>query len=314
MPLKRILPLVLIFAGCASAPLAKLPFEDAFSHKPPPLLEAKIAADPRTSRELHAALFTFADRVEAGRVGVARGQRMGPGPAEAWLQMLSQLEVFFARAPEKTSPFDVVRARLVLQTQLAADAQLYGDFPVAVAEGASRSLVQLSARLATISPMQKLADLKRFVWPVEPVVITSPFGNRVHPISGSYRFHSGLDLLADPAQPVRAAYDGVVVYAAWNGSYGKQVELQHDPRLTTRYSHLQTLLVPEGKRVKRGEIIGLAGSTGQSTGVHLHFELMRNGEPEDPEDVLAQNGTSPGFPQSSLSNPPMNGQRLTAWP
>ena len=118
-----------------------------------------------------------------------------------------------------------------------------------------------------------------------------------------------------PAQPVRAAFDGVVVFSAWNGAYGKQVEVQHDPRLTTRYSHLQTLLVGEGKHVKRGEIIGLAGSTGQSTGVHVHFELMRNGEPEDPEDAMSQNGTSPGLPQSSSENPPTDRLRIgaTAW-
>ena len=129
-------------------------------------------------------------------------------------------------------------------------------------------------------------------------------------IHGAYRFHSGTDLLADPAQPVRAAYDGVVRFSGWNGPSGKQIEVQHDARYTTRYSHLQTLLVGEGRKVKKGEVIGLAGSTGQSTGVHLHFELTRNGLPEDPEDALAQglsahprNETSPGFPRSSLENP-----------
>ena len=311
---KRIIALLVATVGCAGAPVVKIPFEEAFGRPPAPVEARKLPADPRTSPELHAALFSFSDRVQAARVGVTRGQKMGPVASEAWLSILAEVDRFLARAPAKTSPFDLVRARLILQTQLAADAQLYGDFPLAVADGAQRSLVQLSARLATLSPEQRFVDLRRFVWPIDPVVITSPFGHRVHPIFGDYRFHSGLDLLADPAQPIRAAFDGVVVYSAWNGSYGKQVELQHDPRLATRYSHLQTLLVSEGARVKKGEVIGLAGSTGQSTGVHLHFELMRNGEPEDPQEAMAQNGTSPGFPQSSLSNPPMNGQRLTAWP
>lgn len=303
MPLKRIIPLVLV-AGCASAPVAKIPFEEAFGRNPSPVPATKIPPDARTSPELHAALFAFSDRVEAARVGVIRGQKMGPVPSEAWLSMLAQLDQFLARGVDRTSPFDVVRARLILQTQLATDAQLYGDFPPAVADGAQRSLVLLTARLSAVTPVQRFVDPKRFAWPIDPVVITSPFGHRVHPINGSYRFHSGLDLLADPAQPVRAAFDGLVVFSAWNGSHGKQIELQHDPRLSTRYSHLQTLLVGEGKRVRKGEVIGLAGSTGQSTGVHLHFELLRSGEPEDPEEALAKNGTSPGFPQSSSENPP----------
>jgi murein DD-endopeptidase MepM/ murein hydrolase activator NlpD len=303
MPAKRIIPLVLVTIGCAGAPVAKIPFEEAFGRPPSRVPLARASSDPRTSPELHAALFAFSDRVEAARVGVPRGQKMPPVPTQAWLTVLGELDQFLSRAPQKTSPFDLVRARLVLQTQLVSDAQLYGDFPAAVADGAQRSIGLLSSRLALVSPPRPRADLRRFVWPLEPIVITSPFGHRFHPITGSYRFHSGLDLLADPAQPVRAAFDGVVVFSAWNGSHGKQIELQHDPTLATRYSHLQTLLVSEGTPVKRGQVIGLAGSTGKSTGVHLHFELTRNGLPENPEDAIAQNGTSPGFPQSSSELP-----------
>jgi len=311
------MPLLVMLVGCASVPPARIPFEEAFG-RPPSLaaMSRKAPTDPRTSAQLHSALFTFSDRVEAARLHATRGQKMPKDNADAWLAVLGELDLFLVRTPAQTSPFDVARARLVLQSQLETDAQLYGDFPASVAEGAQRSLSLLSARLTLVTPVQRFVDLKRFAWPVQPVVITSPFGHRVHPISGQYRFHSGLDLLADPAQPVRAAFDGMVVFSAWNGSFGKQVELQHDPRLTTRYSHLQTLLVPEGAKVKKGEVIGLAGSTGQSTGIHLHFELMRNGAPEDPEEALAssRNGTSPGFPQSSSQTPPMSRERVTAWP
>lgn len=303
MPAKRIIPLLLLTVGCASAPVRRTPYEEAFGRKPVPVPTQKQPADSRSSPQLHAALFAFSDRVETARVGVSRGQKMSPASSAAWGSMLAELDTFLTRTPAQTSPFDLVRARLILQTQLATDAQLFGDIPSAIAEGAQRTIGLLSARLTAISPVQTYADLRRFVWPIVPAVITSPFGNRVHPISGLYRFHSGLDLLADPAQPIRAAYDGVVVFSAWNGGYGKQIEVQHDPRLATRYGHLQTLLVGDGKRVKRGEIIGLAGSTGSSTGVHLHFELLRNGEPLDPEEALAKNGTSPGFPQSSSETP-----------
>jgi murein DD-endopeptidase MepM/ murein hydrolase activator NlpD len=312
---KRVPLAAVLLAACATAPVPRTPWEEAFGKKAPPktaLPPLKQQADPRTSPELHAALFAFSDAVAAARVSVTRGAKMGVPATAAWAAVLAEVDRFLARPAATASPFDVARARLVLQAELEADAQLYGDFPEAVTEGTQKSLAALTQRLAQVAPVQHLVDLKRFIWPVTPVVVTSPFGHRFHPIHGAYRFHSGTDLLADPAQPVRAAYDGVVRFAGWNGGSGKQIEVQHDARFTTRYSHLQTLLVGDGRKVKKGEIIGLAGSTGQSTGVHLHFELTRNGFPEDPEDALAQtaqgwpgwqNGTSPGFPRSSFENP-----------
>lgn len=313
-PVKRAFLLILL-TGCATTPAPRTPWEEAFGKRPTAAqpVQPKKPTDPRTCAELHAALFTFSDAVQAARVNVTRGAKMGPAATLAWTTVLAESDRFLGRQAALTSPFDVARARLVLQTELTADAQLYGDFPPAVADGTQRVLGLLTARLAQVAPVQQLVDLKRFIWPVEPVVVTSPFGHRFHPIHGAYRFHAGTDLLADPAQTVRAAYDGLVTFSGWNGGNGKQIELHHDARFTTRYSHLQTLLVAEGKRVKKGDVIGLAGSTGQSTGVHLHFELIRNGLPEDPEDALAQNGTSPGFPQSSLENP-RHFEGVTAWP
>ncbi len=305
MPVKRIICLMWAIAGCAGTPVAKIPLIEAFGSPP--------SSPAPTSARLHASLFAFSDRVEAARVLATRGQKMGPAAAQAWATMLGQVDQFLLTIADPLSPFDLVRARLVVHTQLIADAELYGDFPPEVADGAQRAVGLLSARLASLSPGQRRVDPHRFLWPLEPIVITSPFGHRVHPLTGNDRLHSGLDLLADPAQPVRAACDGRVVFSGWNGSYGKQVELQHDPQLATRYSHLQSLLVSPGTRVKRGEVIGLAGSTGQSTGVHLHFELIRNGQPEDPEEAMTQNGTSPGFPQSS-SESANSFQRVTAWP
>lgn len=310
--MKHVSLAALVFCACATGPVVRTPYEEAFGKKPvaktalPPL---KQSADPRTNAALHAALFGFSDAVAAARVNVTRGAKMSAPASGAWLAVLAEVDRFLARPAEQSSPFDLARARLVLQAELEADAQLYGDFPETVAEGTQKSLGALTQRLAQVAPVQHLVDLKRFIWPISPVVVTSPFGHRFHPIHGAYRFHSGTDLLADPAQPVRAAYDGVVRFSGWNGPSGKQVEVQHDARFTTRYSHLQTLLVGEGKKVKKGDVIGLAGATGRATGVHLHFELTRNGLPEDPEDALAQgvsnrqNETSPGFPRSSLENP-----------
>jgi murein DD-endopeptidase MepM/ murein hydrolase activator NlpD len=107
-----------------------------------------------------------------------------------------------------------------------------------------------------------------------PAAITSAFGWRVHPISGTRRFHSGTDLGAAIGTPVHAAYAGRVEIAHWQGGYGNLIELHHGHQ-KTRYAHLSKIVVKPGQRVQQGSVIGLVGSTGNSTGPHLHFELLK---------------------------------------
>lgn len=107
-----------------------------------------------------------------------------------------------------------------------------------------------------------------------PVPITSTFGWRIHPIFGDRRFHSGTDLGAPQGTPVLAVFDGRVVESNWLGGYGLTVILQHPPEQhQTLYAHLSQLFVNPGQWVKQGDVIGLVGSTGNSTGPHLHFEI-----------------------------------------
>ncbi|HIK25489.1 MAG TPA: M23 family metallopeptidase [Thermosynechococcus sp. M46_R2017_013] len=107
-----------------------------------------------------------------------------------------------------------------------------------------------------------------------PVPITSTFGWRIHPIFGDRRFHWGTDLGAAEGTPVLAVFDGRVVKSNWLGGYGLTVILQHPPEQhQTVYAHLSQLFVNPGQWVKQGEVIGLVGSTGNSTGPHLHFEI-----------------------------------------
>jgi murein DD-endopeptidase MepM/ murein hydrolase activator NlpD len=112
------------------------------------------------------------------------------------------------------------------------------------------------------------------VFPVAGVnPITSAFGWRIHPISGQGRMHNGTDIGAPLGTPVLAAYDGVVSAAQWSGGYGLMVTLQHlDGTQESRYAHLSEVFVESGQEVARGEVIGRVGSTGFSTGPHLHFE------------------------------------------
>lgn len=112
--------------------------------------------------------------------------------------------------------------------------------------------------------------------------ITSNFGWRMHPILGYERFHSGIDFGADYGVPIRAANTGIVIFAGWYGGYGNTVIVDHGNDITTLYAHSSELYVAEGQVVQRGQAIAAIGSTGLSTGPHLHFEVRQNGEPVDP--------------------------------
>ena len=128
-------------------------------------------------------------------------------------------------------------------------------------------------RLSTLNLLRRGAE--EFVFPIAmPSPITSLFGWRIHPISGDRRFHTGTDLGAPEGTPVVATKDGEVQVADYLGGYGLTVILRHENgSLETRYAHLSRLLVRPGETVKQGEVVGLIGSTGNSTGPHLHFEL-----------------------------------------
>lgn len=115
--------------------------------------------------------------------------------------------------------------------------------------------------------------------------MSSNFGMRRHPILGYSRMHSGVDFAAPYGAPIYAATDGRVVYAGRNGGYGKFVKINHGGGLATGYAHMSRIVASAGDRVRRGQIIGYVGSTGLSTGPHLHYELYRNGRAINPRSV-----------------------------
>ncbi len=116
--------------------------------------------------------------------------------------------------------------------------------------------------------------------------VTSNFGWRTHPILGTERFHSGIDFGADSGSLVYASAQGRVIYADWYGGYGNAVIIDHGNGMTTLYGHCSELYVKDGDVVQKGQPISAVGSTGFSTGPHLHFELRANGEPTDPAAYL----------------------------
>ncbi len=123
------------------------------------------------------------------------------------------------------------------------------------------------------------------IWPIRGE-ITSPFGWRTHPIFGTQKYHSGLDIAADYNDPILAADEGVVISAGWIGGYGNAVILDHGSGITTLYAHNNSLAVSNGEKVYKGQTIAYAGSTGYSTGPHCHFEVRKHGETVSPLDYL----------------------------
>jgi murein DD-endopeptidase MepM/ murein hydrolase activator NlpD len=121
----------------------------------------------------------------------------------------------------------------------------------------------------------------KFVAPVQ-APISSGFGYRMHPILGRMKLHSGVDFAAPTGTPVVAAAAGEIFTAGWCGGYGRCIIILHGNGISTLYGHLSSILVSEGEYVKRGQVIGLVGSTGFSTGPHLHWEVRKNGAPVNP--------------------------------
>ncbi len=125
----------------------------------------------------------------------------------------------------------------------------------------------------SVSPLVRPNGNTSYIFPLSiPAVITSAFGWRVHPITGASSFHAGTDIGAPMGTPVLAAYTGQVAIADWMGGYGLAVVLQHSPTIETLYGHMSEIFVQPGQVVEQGTVIGLVGSTGNSTGPHLHFE------------------------------------------
>jgi murein DD-endopeptidase MepM/ murein hydrolase activator NlpD len=142
----------------------------------------------------------------------------------------------------------------------------------------------LEALLVQASTHRKFLPSLR---PVNDGWFSSTFGYRIDPFTGQSSFHEGVDFVAATGTPVIAAASGKVVYAGWHPQYGKMLEIDHGNGLVSRYAHASQLAVGEGELVVRGQRVASVGSTGRSTGPHLHFEVRLNGIPQNPARFLA---------------------------
>jgi murein DD-endopeptidase MepM/ murein hydrolase activator NlpD len=155
-----------------------------------------------------------------------------------------------------------------------------GDEPepcIATAEQATSPAMSRpqAARIAMFSTLPLIASR-----------LTSGFGMRVHPLLGAFRMHSGVDLAAPMGTPVFATFGGRVIQAGWAGGYGLSAAIEDGGGLQTRFGHMSRLAVAPGQAVRKGEIIGFVGSTGLSTGPHLHYELRYKGQAINPAPWL----------------------------
>jgi hypothetical protein len=258
--------------GQSYAPQLRVPRETVAE------LEAIFERERKTldeaKQESVAQLDAFAGRVGAMQAEILRLNALGERLVE--MAGLDAEEFDFQSPPPIGGPNDDS-----LAPKGTSLSELMGDMAnmQGLVSDRQRKLVELEKAI-----MER--DLKKHAtpsgWPVRSGYITSKFGYRKHPIYKKAKFHAGVDFAGKRGTPVLATADGVVVFSGWQSGYGRMVEIRHMDGLKTRYGHNQKNLVKEGDMVKKGQTIAKLGSTGRSTGPHVHFEVRKNGKAVNP--------------------------------
>ncbi|KIL39464.1 hypothetical protein SD70_20080 [Gordoniibacillus kamchatkensis] len=150
-------------------------------------------------------------------------------------------------------------------------------------------MTSLNESEAKLSEAEHVRSITPTLWPTPSHLVTSGFGIRVDPFTEKPAMHTGIDFAGAPNDPVYAAAEGKVTKASFDGEHGNYIVIGHGRGLETEYLHMNRLLVKSGQTVKKGQQIGLMGSTGRSTGTHLHYEVHKNGVPIDPRPYLITN-------------------------
>lgn len=187
------------------------------------------------------------------------------------------------------------------KTKLGQGGALIGNRPLTLEE-LNQTLADLESVSNTKADLLTVMESRLFdqkiakimlptAQPVPGSHLGSAFGFRIDPITGRSALHTGLDFQADPGTPILAAAGGVVVVQEYHAAYGNMVEIDHGNGLITRYAHASATFVKKGDLVKRGQKIAAVGSTGRSTGPHLHFEVLADGTPQDPQKFLVTGGS-----------------------
>ena len=180
--------------------------------------------------------------------------------------------------------FEVVTAKITVDSVSAADCDADNVIAVGKITGSGGEDIESEQAIKGTSVASYTVSAPVTV-PVSGR-LTSPFGYRTNPVSGKYGFHTGIDLAAAEGTPVAAAYGGVVTDSGESDVWGRYVLIEHSDGFETYYCHLSEIYAPEGTVLRKGETLGLVGSTGWSTGPHLHFEVRIDGVRVDPEPLI----------------------------
>ena len=235
-------------------------------------LKRLYAADRQSLNRLK----TEADRVNTQKVAIEKKKNE---IALILQQLYTDREQFGLKA--KAQRDLILRLNTDLRAIEAAETQLEND-----SKNISAFIQQrVAVRSAYGNQAPPVLGTGQMILPAQGSV-TSPFGWRTHPISGNRRFHGGLDVGAPEGTPIVAADSGTVIVSEWYGGYGNAVIIDHGNDITTLYAHCSELYVSEGDTIQKGQLIAAVGSTGYSTGPHLHFEVRIKGEPSDPVAFL----------------------------
>ena len=197
----------------------------------------------------------------------------------------------------KSDPFlSGAQPKQIADEQVASSLQRFRALRSTAMSGATTLNIGLDLRGATLSDWTHASSVPS-LWPVEGV-LTGSFGQREDPFSGEGAFHRGVDISVPIGTRVIAAADGVIAESDFTGGYGRCVTIDHGNGVTTRYGHLSAFVVNAGQPIRRGDTIGYSGSSGRSTGPHLHYEVRINDVPVNPykylRNTFAQNGSAFG--------------------
>ena len=275
--------LVVLVAFTTAFNFATLRWAAAVQH---PWLQAIVLADQReearrTQEKVQGHLTAMAIRLGEVQAELMRLDGLGERLAKtAGLkpQELSSLKA--NEAPARGGPAPGAAARTLSVTEFAS----LLDRVARDVEARRDQLGVLEALLVQTSTARKFLPTQK---PVADGWFSSNFGYRIDPFTGQNALHEGVDFPADPGTPIVAAASGKVVYAGWHPQYGRLLEIDHGNGLSSRYAHARELLVQHGDLVIRGQRVASVGSTGRSTGPHLHFEVRLNGVPQNPARFLA---------------------------
>lgn len=224
-----------------------------------------------------------------------------PQPPEDGLAVMDKVSLDLGRMKDQTSAvLDAIavsaQKRIARIESITAplgidlpdgDHSVGGPFVPLVAEGFDARVERAERSIARLGSLREAIKALPLGKPVPRASLSSHFGRRIDPFLGRPAMHTGLDFKADYGTAVRATAAGTVISAGRNGGYGLMVEIDHGNGIVTRYAHLSRIRIDEGTKVAAGKIIGSVGSSGRSTGPHLHYETRLDGAPRDPASFLA---------------------------